>query len=221
MLAGIAGVVMTVASGMHNAKMMQREDPNIISERDGVFVPLFNDLIYQGINPFGYQTGPKIKDFIPNVIFGRELKVPAREDAWRLYLGKPQLNNTFSVSKFSPKGSNETCYAINDYFDSFLSYGDPADQIRQIHDDQKRGRKVISGDFGVMGGYRIEIDQDEEGKRFIYYYDIWDLNVPLERDGGFLGKPFTIYDRLYFDENTYKPERSLKPVSTTEEVTRM
>jgi len=72
-----------------------------------------------------------------------------------------------------------------------------------------------------MGGYQIGISQDDEGRSFMFYYDIWDLDVPLERGGGFFGKPFTIYDRLYFNPETYEPERSMKPVSNLEKVERM
>ena len=57
---------------------------------------------------------------------------------------------------------------------------------------------------GVMGWYSWNLGQDEKGS-YIAYHDVWDLNVPIEREKGFFGKPFTTYDRLYYDPETFKP----------------
>lgn len=116
LLGAILGLGITsITSKIHNDAIMQRENPRIALDRKGVFTPLFNDILYAGVNPFGYNIKPKLRDFIPNLLFDREHKVPQREDAWRLYLGKPQINNTFSISKYSPQGSNEVCYNLRDF----------------------------------------------------------------------------------------------------------
>ncbi len=207
----LIGLSLAGASEYNNSQGMKRDDPKISSEREGVFVPLVNDAIYGGISPFGYDPTSKSKDFIPNLIFGRNHKIPEREDAWRLYLGKPQINNTFSISEYS-QNNNEVCYKINDFFDSYLGSEDPSSKIRFTHDLLKLNPSLTSefGDFMVMGGCTIGLGKDDNGT-FLYYYDIWDLDIPIERNG-FFGKPFKIYDRLYFDEATYRPERPIKEI---------
>lgn len=218
--AAALGLGITSASAVNNHLALGRNS-QIASEREGVFVPVINDILYAGINPFGYDFESTLKRFIPNLFLGREQKTPQREDAWRLYLGKPQVNNTFSISKYSPKDSKETCYSITDFFDSYLAFGSPAEQIREIHERSQLGADIVSGDFNVMGGYRVGISQDEEGRSFMFYYDVWDLDVPLERDRGFFGKPFTIYDQLYFNPKTYEPERPIKAVRSLDNIERM
>ena len=217
--AAVLGLGITVASGINNYAA-QRKNP-LASERQGVFVPLINDILYEGIDPFGYDFNSKLMEFIPNLFLGRKQKVPQREDAWRLYLGKQPVNNTIFTSKYSPYDSGEVCYSIANFFDSYLAGGAPAEQIRALHERFKLGTDIVYGDFKVMGGYRIGISKDKNGRSFMYYYDVWDLNVPFERDGGFFGKPFTIYDRLYFNADTYEPERPLKAIASLDDVAGM
>lgn len=217
----VLGLALAGTSAVNNSLSMRSEDPRIALNRRGAFVPIVNDVLYRVINPFGYDKQSKLKQFVPNLIFGRNHKVPEREDAWRLYLGKPQASNTFSISEYSPEGSKEDCYKIKDFFDRYLAFGRPEDQIKILDGIAQAGGKITSGDFDVMGGYHMGISKDENGKTFLYYHDVWDLNVPLERNGGFFGKPFTIYDRLYFDEKTYQPKRPIKPVRDINDLERM
>jgi hypothetical protein len=212
----ILGLGLASASKINNYVEM-RDNPGIASEREEVFIPVVNDLLYRSIDPFGYDMDSKLKQFFPNALLGREKNVPQREDAWRLYLGKPQVNNTFSISQYSPENSGEVCYSIDDFFDSYLAIGDPAQQIKAFHERSKLGGNILFGDFGVMGGHQVGISKDEKGS-FMFYYDVWDLDVLLERDGGFFGKPFTIYDQLYFDPVTYQPERTIKPVTSLDDL---
>ena len=55
----------------------------------------------------------------------------------------------------------------------------------------------------LMAHYKLSLGQDEKG-HYLSYYDVWDLDVPLEKGGGFFGKPFEIYDRIYYDPETFE-----------------
>ncbi len=57
---------------------------------------------------------------------------------------------------------------------------------------------------GVMGDFKLSKGQDEKGN-YISYYDFWDLGGSgAEDENGLLGKPFEIYDRVYYDPITYE-----------------
>lgn len=65
------------------------------------------------------------------------------------------------------------------------------------------GKRVIDkdGDPGIMGDYTVSAGEDEKG-HYISYYDKWNLEKSLEGEEGFLGKPYEIYDRIYYDQET-------------------
>jgi hypothetical protein len=63
---------------------------------------------------------------------------------------------------------------------------------------------VIDTSAGVMGNYKISRGVDEKG-HFISYYDKWKLDIGPEKNGGFIGKPFEIYDRIYYNPETFEP----------------
>lgn len=61
----------------------------------------------------------------------------------------------------------------------------------------------------VMGKFKISVGKDERGE-YISYYDLWDFGRPqgqfkkvVELSEGVLGKPYEIYDRVYFDRATW------------------
>jgi len=230
-----------------------------------------------------------IQDFIPNVIHGREREhenpngkslklsekpIPALEDAWRLYLGMSQQNDTFSISDYQPSKRTEESYyyTIKDFKEKFQAHlerearifdtemekawieivdgfraesngdaqaldslirdwsfsdaeyemmrdfektGDmpPKDIKGYVEWLQKQGGRAVvetevrSGERGessdVMFHYTMSLGEDEEGS-YISYYDKWDLDVPFEDEGGFFGQPFEIYDRIYYDPETFE-----------------
>ena len=150
-----------------------------------------------------------------------------REDAWRLYLGLPQRFDTFDVSNYRPaKGIEDIYYyKINGFFEKWamqarvplqrlieslfrtgLGYpGTSADEAMGYGALMPTGLGVLDDCVvGVMGHYLLSAGQDELG-HYLSYYDKWDLNIGPERQGGFLGKPFEIYDRLYYDPRTFEP----------------
>lgn len=70
------------------------------------------------------------------------------------------------------------------------------------------GESVILGD-DVMASFRLSKGHDERGE-YISYYDKWDFGPTIEGETGLFGKPFEIYDRIYYNPTTFEV---IQPVS--------
>src|SRR3989344_389191 len=165
-----------------------------------------------------------------NAPLGSEKKPPVREDAWRLYLGLPQQHNAFGVSDYRPSSSQENIYyyKLNEFIALFnlkgglsnIDYTKPyfnPDEANTLQDlsieiDKSGGKVYIhehryhddSSKLGVMAVFKLSKGQDENGYYFSYY-DVWDLGGSgLETKEGIFGKPFEIYDRIYYNPETYE-----------------
>ncbi len=57
---------------------------------------------------------------------------------------------------------------------------------------------------GIMGNFRFSKGHDSKGL-YVSYYDNWDLGPTIEGENGLFGKPFEIYDRIYYDPTTFDP----------------
>jgi hypothetical protein len=185
-----------------------------------------NDAIEKGITPEAYNLFCRVIAFPSALIIGhnfRELPEEGqkhREDAWRLYLGISQKNDTFEISDYQPNNETEPervlkeeyCYKIKGFWREYLSYDDSAEGITLVAisntvGEIKRCGGVLKRDDHykeVMGNFSFSLGKDEKGS-YIAYSDIWDLAVFPENEKGFFGKPFHIYDRLYYDPETYEP----------------
>jgi hypothetical protein len=81
--------------------------------------------------------------------------------------------------------------------------------IRLIVSDAKaRGNRVTDTDPNdVMGNYALSVGRDSRGP-YISYHDRWDLEYPI--NGKLIdttaGRPFELYDRLYYDPKTFEPK---------------
>ena len=156
------------------------------------------------------------------------------DDAWRMYLGLPQRAGTFTVSEYRPskeKGDTAYYYSVNGMFDKYAKdqidwwhYGETekavaypklatkADVVRSlVHDiDRNGGRFYDEAPVeAAMGNFSWSRGKDEKGD-YIAYYDKWDLSPTVtpgkEFDvGKVIGKPFEIYDRVYYDPKTFEP----------------
>ena len=149
------------------------------------------------------------------------------KDLLSLYLGKPQKYNTTSISKYIPSDSKDKgkeYFSINDqdfndyvlkHADShYLQSGLKTGEIEYAKD--KNGNiipnRYLIKDIGTgLGKFTISISNDENGK-YISYYDKWDLNPykgeysaadisNIEDLSLGIGKPFEIYNRIYYREN--------------------
>lgn len=100
--------------GLPNAGMLQDVVPNIVQGREERAKKL---------NEF-YRTHAKgLEGLAAQVVPPSEM--PSLEDAWRLYLGLPQENQTFGISGYKPQRSQEDKYyfKINKFWDDFFKGG--------------------------------------------------------------------------------------------------
>lgn len=125
-----------------------------------------------------------------------------RLDAFNLYTGIPQKNNTFKISNSKPtisKDINQQYYSLTDdaFYDELIN--DPYN-----HTLEKDSSYISIPKESVMGSFKVSKGNDEKGD-YISYYDKWDINpldlkIPIidkEITTDF-GKPFEIYDRIYY-----------------------
>jgi hypothetical protein len=150
----------------------------------------------------------KLKAYEP-AFFGED--DPYSEDGWRIYLGKPQTKNTFSISKYKPTKANDKSinyYSLpdefkNDLFNLYEQHGYNLPQRKLLNE------KFFPNVFGeessrarVLGNFTVNKGKDDKGD-YISYYDKYDLNPNLPIVGqvlsldNYVGKPFEIYDRIY------------------------
>jgi hypothetical protein len=146
---------------------------------------------------------------------------PGVNDAWRMYLGMPQEHKTFSISPYTPSikkdGSEPYYYRINNFWPKFFAaeQAPPAQQIKSLVsdiDESDGGRLHLDNDM-IMREYEVMRSQDAKGP-YIAVYDRWDLSPVVKRSGNnqvmqmekVIGRPFEIYDRLYYDPKTFEPK---------------
>lgn len=121
------------------------------------------------------------------------------EDLWRHYLGLNQIDNLVIESKYKPtksKDKNAKYYTLTELDD--LHFENPSiefkDEIlgcaKELNEFPVQKKTKITG----IANATIDKGEDERGK---YYslYDIYDFNIPFEEQ---IGKPFEIYDRVYY-----------------------
>jgi hypothetical protein len=172
------------------------------------YIPGVSDLLQKRIFPFGYPTnlrevGERFVDGNRLNIYERELKEHPtlnddgsfnsglrRNDAWRMYLGMPQKNNTFRVADgFEPgfsTSAHEDRYGLNyDHEPTFVrsinasrpaNYGssgyDPNfNGYNAALDAQHMNQPSMGGDMSVMGNHGI---RERDGG--LEYWDRWDLD---------------------------------------------
>jgi hypothetical protein len=185
---------------------------------------------YRNIKPWGYPSFsnlPEVRDAVkewldlrnsldvaPGKIprsddwmFGDVTTTRENEDAWRLYLGLPQVADTFGVSSYRPqhaKRKDGTYFELND----FATRNDLVipDVLRDYVEETKaNGGKSQQMDrgFGLLENYQMSTGHDKEGD-YLAYYDIYDFDPALVNMPGAPGHPYDIYDRLYYDPKTYE-----------------
>lgn len=135
------------------------------------------------------------------------------EDGWLKYLGLNQSNNTFTESQYKPtkaKDPNSSYYRLPNEFEK---------ELFNIHkeSDFKLSNKIDESYFPssmgenksrarVLGNFTTDYGVDEKGS-YISYYDKYDLSPELPYIGEvqvdkFIGNPFEIYNRIYYDPQT-------------------
>ena len=193
----------------------------------------YQELLSNNLHPIGYDYNSFIhafygknkgrevlenraKDTDP---YAQNLIPKSRLDAFDFYMGKPQKYNTFDISDYRP--SKETDSKTNYYkLNYFQDYYAPDSNVTDLENlfktkslaetdlpflfSKKEKQKVNAADAPVMANYTLSKGEDEKGK-YYSYYDKWDI-APMD-----FGKPFEIYDRIYYDPSTNKIIPPKKP----------
>jgi hypothetical protein len=169
---------------------------------------------YRTISPRGYNLGENAFRYLFNVE-RKNRDIPAREDAWRMYLGLPQEQNIFVPSEYSPSVATDPTakyYKYNQELKSSLVGLDLKSMLERYGGDPDamiNRRKASDIRDRTLGFYTIGKGEDERGK-YISAYDKWDLH-PLKRSGKGktsrqdfgekvgIGQPWEYYDRYYYE----------------------
>lgn len=208
-------------------KEKQLQKVGITSSQREAYVPGVSDALEKYIYPQGYGGGggeSKLAQTVKAIKTGtREKAMPSREDAWSLYLGKPQTSNTFRMAETNPINhpaytpeqlSKMDIYSINDEaMHNGMVYsnlegigpravdettlGSPEQIISILEKNSEMVTDPISYGyhFPVMGGYNKRLNQYG-----LEYNDIWDLEPELFgkkiKIDNFIGKPFMSHEVL-------------------------
>jgi hypothetical protein len=206
----------------------QMDKVGITSRQRQAYIPVISDALERYVFPYGYSGNGKESKLTQTLknIFGRDKSLskyssegvlsqgrnPAREDAWSLYLGKPQKYGTFRMAETAPvnhpsypsgKVNNIDIYSVNYEHelieDLFPSSTNPHILEKKI--DPLLKPFTIDRDNNVMGGYNRRLSNSG-----LQYNDIWDLEpqlkipftnknvtIPVDR---FVGKPFMSHGNI-------------------------
>lgn len=188
-----------VKKGMsdYEIRQMQMERVGITSSQREAYVPVMSDFLDKYVTPYGY-TGyngeTKLTQIINNIKSGNRKKdlahfdahnLAQRDDAWKLYLGKPQSNNTFRLANTAPVNhpsytpeqlKNMDIYSINNsMFDNDIIRTDGMSPKQHA---LLNGAPDVVPVNNIMGGFNRRAN--EWG---LQYNDIWDLDVPIRPAG--------------------------------------
>jgi hypothetical protein len=168
----------------------QMEQVGITSNQRKAYIPLVSEFAEKYIKPVSYESAnnTKLQDILINIKNGgypvNEVVYP-RMDAWKLYLGKPQVNNTFSLADTAPAihpsykpGSLEGMDIYNINNKRITSWFPPESPDFVTYNNQHlkflENPISVSRDNNIMGGYNRILTK--EGTQ---YNDIWDLDPPI------------------------------------------
>lgn len=180
--------------------------------------------IYDSVNPDEYpiiETIPAIGRFTSGrKVTDEESKnvTQADKDAWAFYMGIPQKEKTVTRSKYTPKESKTKTnyYTVRNAYPAFedsvisnatKAFNNEKDFWKKASDkvfgnkDTKNRRTGVESSFRPLQNVTYSKGKDKKGN---YYsiYDTYDFDVPFSDK---IGKPYEIYDRVYYDSKTGKP----------------
>jgi hypothetical protein len=225
-----------VAAGLTPQQIAQKQmnEVGITTAQREAYTPLVSDLLYYGINPRGTGFGVPgkvaampfnwasagLKKFIGKPAYS-PAGLGARDDAWSLFLGKPQRAGTFSMAETVPTPGiykPGSLQGMEKFSINALQQNPNALATDLLWNWAKnRGNKGIYPHQGtpffagessiyptdqfadVMGGYNLR----RTGPNTLEYNDIWDLAVPGVPESianRFLGKKFLSTGQAQFDD---------------------
>jgi hypothetical protein len=231
---------------LEDIKDMQMSKIGITSAQRKGYFPGVSEVMTDYMTPYGYENATKRLLNIPKRIIkgdknskklvdmyptladdlhrGADVISKPRQDAWNLYSGIPQKNNTFRVAGSAPKNhplynkgelNNREIFSINREKQLLKELPDKRlpgmdmimkDQnrtmphylkdIKQLEDIKKKGidSSVDFNTTNIMGNYNRRF---YKGK--MEYNDIWDLNLNGRKVENFYGRPFLSHGKLDYD----------------------
>lgn len=236
-----------IANGLstQEIKKLQLEKVGITStQREGYF-PGVSEIVSEYITPYSYENaGARIKDIprriiqgeknsknlsdvTPDFVFTHEAKKllsKPRYDAWRMYSGMPQKNNTFRMAETTPLNhpsysaeelNNLEKFSLNNdemLLNSLpsemdlvhLKYGDPEDivkavpdlkaELQKIQDIKNKGIEFVPSDFTQTNVMGGYNRRFFDNK--MEYNDVWDLDLKGTKVEKYFGKPFLSHGQL-------------------------
>jgi hypothetical protein len=230
---------------LQEIKKLQMEKVGITSlQREGYF-PGVSEIASEYITPYSYEDPIKrildipkrivtgktnskklSKDTVSIILDGGEtLLSKPRYDAWRMYSGLPQKNNTFRLAETLPLNHpsytqnqlnnieffslnneksllrdlpNENTYNPYDFSDNYL-----ADNVKRLKQDLKdiASYKTKGIDFPVSDFNSTNVMGGYNRRFFdnkMEYNDIWDLNLKGLKVDKYFGKPFMSHGQLEY-----------------------
>ena len=199
----------------------QMNQVGITSAQRENYVPGVSDFLEKYVTPQGYhgnvglndKTQTKLGQIINNVKKGgydKYLTTDERVDAWKLYLGKPQTNETFGLADTVPLNhpsynaedlSKMDIYNINSekvknslIRNATISRGTNEQVFRSLDNEVSHAR-----DNYIMGGYNQRLSKDG-----LEYNDVWDLEPQLNvghviRSNRMKNNP--LFEKLFYTKN--------------------
>jgi hypothetical protein len=192
----------------------------------------FAERLYNSVTPIGYDPNQAMKeiwygekqpfmwDGKPQTwdTFGDNLDISdeqadyirnSSQDAWGMYLGIPQKNETFRESTTKPtigESSNDKYYSFNfddDIWDHASLYNTFDKDFKEKNPNGKIIEDTGAGGF-TLNNYTIDKGYDDDADLpYISYYDRFDFDIPIMGSSipgeKIAGKPFGIYGRMYYD----------------------
>ena len=205
----------TVKPSIYDDKGISQNIKNFINNKNRFNTTEYSDLSKQLVEADKNNDVDKVKKILKKLDTYSEdyvgLDDPYSEDAWRIYLGKPQTENTFSISNYKPtksKKTNTNYYSLPEAFKEELYDLYSSKQIKEGVNNEfsfENSFNEVSSRARVLGNFTVNKGKDERGD-YISYYDKYDLNPNLPIAGktfnldNFVGKPFEIYDRIYIKD---------------------
>jgi hypothetical protein len=181
--------------------------------------------IYDSVNPDEYpliETIPAIGRFTSGrKVTEEESKnvTQADKDAWAFYMGVPQKEKTITKSKYAPtesKTKNNKYYTVRNAYPAFedsvisnasRAFNTEKNFLKKVSDkvygnkDTPTKRTGVESSFRPLQNVTYSKGKDKKGN---YYsiYDTYDFDVPFSDK---IGKPYEVYDRVYYNPKTGKP----------------
>jgi hypothetical protein len=188
--------------------------------------------IYNSISPFGYDNAldrmgdvfrSKKKDRNIDGISSKEVEetlsreFPDRMDAWAMYLGLPQKNNSFISSEYKPSKSTDSNAKYYKYTDS-KKLDENFNAAKSWFDEGKDVDKILKemknrNSSHALGNIKMDYGEDKKGK-YVSFYDKWDIHPfeKLDKDLGSMlgvGQPWEFYDRKYLTNNKEEKQQGV------------